>query len=87
MDGSLLIEIDGRTYHSDERSFAEDRRRWNELTIQGRDVLVLPAKPILVRPESVLEPVERYFVGRASSAGATWGSTPRWVRGGTADAR
>ncbi|MET1034786.1 MAG: type IV toxin-antitoxin system AbiEi family antitoxin domain-containing protein [Arthrobacter sp.] len=86
VDGALLIEIDGRTYHSDERSFAEDRRRWNELTIQGRDVLVLPAKPILMRPESVLEPVGRYFLGRASSAGATSVAVSPWVSGGAADA-
>lgn len=63
--GRLLLEIDGRAYHSDEQSFIEDRRRWNELTIMGRDLLVLPAKQVLAYPRSVLVPVRRYFAERS----------------------
>ncbi|MGJ9404644.1 hypothetical protein [Arthrobacter sp. KK5.5] len=73
VDGTLLVEVDGRAYHSDEQSFTEDRRRWNELSIAGRSVLVLPAKPILWDPDSVLEPVGRYFAARQRRAGATFG--------------
>jgi very-short-patch-repair endonuclease len=62
-----LLEIDGKGYHSDEASFFEDRRRWNELTLLGRDLLVLPARDILDDPESVLRPVDRYFTGKAAA--------------------
>jgi hypothetical protein len=66
VEDRLLLEIDGRAYHSDEASFIEDRRRWNELTLLGRDLLVLPARDILDDPESVLRPVGRYFAARAA---------------------
>src|SRR6185312_12581640 len=68
VEDSLLLEIDGKGYHSDEASFIEDRRRWNELTLLGRDLLVLPARDILDDPESVLRPVDRYFTGNAAAA-------------------
>jgi len=68
VNNRLLIEIDGRAYHSDAASFAEDRRRWNELTIRGLDLLVLPARYVLADPASVLVPVARYFQARASKA-------------------
>lgn len=69
VEDSLLLEIDGKTYHSDEASFFNDRRRWNELTILGRDLLVLPARDILDDPDSVLKPVNRYFTARARDGG------------------
>ncbi|TJY71593.1 hypothetical protein E4J89_04935 [Arthrobacter sp. CAU 1506] len=70
VEGRLLLEIDGKNYHSDEASFTEDRRRWNELTLLGRDLLVLPAGDILDDPESILRPVSRYFAGRGVAARA-----------------
>jgi very-short-patch-repair endonuclease len=68
VEDRLLLEIDGKAYHSDEASFIEDRRRWNELTLLGRDLLVLPAREILDDPESVLRPVDRYFTVNAAAA-------------------
>lgn len=67
VEDRLLLEIDGKAYHSDEASFIEDRRRWNELTLLGRDLLVLPARDILDDPESVLRPVDRYFACNAEA--------------------
>ena len=67
VDGRLLVEIDGRAHHSDEQSFSEDRRRWNELTIMGLDLLVLPAKQVLAYPRSILVPVRRYFTERSGA--------------------
>ncbi|MGW6173321.1 hypothetical protein ACWF5H_07530 [Arthrobacter sp. NPDC055138] len=71
VEGRLLLEIDGRAHHSDEQSFTEDRRRWNELTIKGLDLLVVPAKQVLAYPRSILVPVRRYFAERGDCHAAT----------------
>lgn len=58
VEGKVVVELDGRDYHSAERDFVEDRRRWNELTLQQVPVLRFPAKMVLRNPEGVLETVQ-----------------------------
>lgn len=39
VDGTVIVEVDGRTYHSDERQFAQDRRRDRAAAVQGLTVM------------------------------------------------
>lgn len=57
VNGLLVIELDGRKYHSSDDAFVEDRRRWNALTALGIPVLRFPAAQILANPHSILSVV------------------------------
>ncbi len=57
VEGKVVVELDGRDFHSGERDFVEDRRRWNGLTLQLVWVLRFPAKMVMRSPESVLKQV------------------------------
>ncbi len=58
VQGKVVVELDGRDFHTGERDFVEDRRRWNQLTLQLVPVLRFPAKMVLRRPDRVLEQVQ-----------------------------
>jgi very-short-patch-repair endonuclease len=66
VDGVLLVEIDGRTYHSDVRDFEEDRRRGNAVSLKRRFVVRIPARWVLEDPQSVVREVEAWFRGKRS---------------------
>jgi very-short-patch-repair endonuclease len=66
VDGWIVVEIDGRTYHSDEAAFANDRWRDAELTIGGYAVLRFPHALVVRHPEHVVATVRRLVArGRA----------------------
>ncbi|HEY8295573.1 MAG TPA: DUF559 domain-containing protein, partial [Micrococcaceae bacterium] len=58
VEGKVVVELDGRDFHSGERDFVEDRRRWNGLTLQLVWVLRFPAKMVMRSPDSVLKQVQ-----------------------------
>jgi hypothetical protein len=66
VDGVLLVEIDGRTYHSDVRGFEEDRRRGNAASLKRRFVVRIPARWVLEDPQSAVREVEAWFRGSRS---------------------
>ena len=53
----LCIEIDGRAYHSDDRSFENDRARQNLLVLAGWTVLRFTWKQITEQPHEVIRQV------------------------------
>ncbi|MFW2512305.1 endonuclease domain-containing protein [Demequina sp. SO4-13] len=59
VEGRLVVECDGREYHSDPRAFAKDRARDRELVAQGLDVLRFPYADTVYRPERVVSDVRR----------------------------
>lgn len=59
IDGLLGLEVDGRQFHSGSAEFAEDRRRWNLLTVEGIRVLRVTYSFLVDRPEEFLELVRR----------------------------
>lgn len=61
VEGMLLVEIDGRTHHSEAAAFEQDRRRGNAAAVGRRFVLRVPARWVLERPESVVDEVRRWF--------------------------
>jgi hypothetical protein len=66
VDGVLLVEIDGRTYHSDVSDFEEDRRRGNAASRNRRYVLRIPARWVLADPQSAVREVAAWFRGGPS---------------------
>jgi very-short-patch-repair endonuclease len=58
VEGKVVVELDGQEFHSGQRDFVEDRRRWNELTLQQVWVLRFPAAAVLRSPERVLAQVQ-----------------------------
>lgn len=55
VEGELGIEADGRDHHSGPEEFAEDRRRWNVLTVGGIRVLRVTYAIIVHQPELFLK--------------------------------
>lgn len=53
----LIIEIDGRAYHSDRQSFERDRARQNVLVLAGWTVLRFTWEQITGNPEAVIAQV------------------------------
>jgi very-short-patch-repair endonuclease len=53
-DQFVIIEADSRAYHSDDKSFEDDRDRRNKLTAQGYVVLQWTWEAIHERPEELL---------------------------------
>jgi very-short-patch-repair endonuclease len=54
----LAIEVDGRAYHSDARSFQRDRRRQNDLVAAGWTVLRFTWEDVVLRPDDVIARIE-----------------------------
>ncbi|WP_294568084.1 endonuclease domain-containing protein [uncultured Arthrobacter sp.] len=54
VEGRLGVEVDGRSYHSGPEEFAEDRRRWNLLTVGGIRVLRVTYAMVVHHPEQFL---------------------------------
>jgi very-short-patch-repair endonuclease len=50
----LVLEIDGRAFHSDERAFQRDRSRQNRLIAQGYRVLRFTWVDVVRRPAEVV---------------------------------
>lgn len=50
----LVIELDGERYHSDRDTFRKDRRKQNDLTLEGYRVLRFTAWDVFAAPEYVV---------------------------------
>ncbi|MFW7413842.1 endonuclease domain-containing protein [Demequina sp. SO4-18] len=59
VEGRVVVECDGRDYHSDPRAFARDRARDRELIARGLDVLRFPYADTVYRPDRVVSDVRR----------------------------
>jgi very-short-patch-repair endonuclease len=59
VEGRLGVEVDGRRYHSGPEEFAEDRRRWNLLTVEGVRVLRVTYAMVVHQPDQFLALVHR----------------------------
>ncbi len=55
----LVVEVDGRAFHSSLAAFEEDRRRDGELLARGYPTLRVPAREVLADPDAVLQRVIR----------------------------
>lgn len=53
----LVIELDGERYHSDRDTFRKDRRKQNDLTLEGYRVLRFTAWDVFAAPEYVVAAV------------------------------
>ncbi|WP_281882120.1 type IV toxin-antitoxin system AbiEi family antitoxin domain-containing protein [Agromyces rhizosphaerae] len=53
----LVVEVDGRAFHSSLVAFEEDRRRDGELLARGYPTLRVPAREVLADPDSVVQRV------------------------------
>lgn len=69
VEGLVIVEIDGRAYHSDPVQFAEDRRRDRQALLLGYPTLRFTANEIL-RSTRELTATVRNAVHRARSAAA-----------------
>ncbi|MEY4170638.1 MAG: hypothetical protein RLZ94_1711 [Actinomycetota bacterium] len=54
----IAIEVDGRAFHSDRRSFERDRERQNMLTLRGWVVLRFTWERIVNDPDGVIAEIE-----------------------------
>lgn len=54
VEGRIVVELDGYSYHSDREAFAEDRRRDRELVLQGFVVLRFTAREVLEETDRVV---------------------------------
>jgi very-short-patch-repair endonuclease len=66
VEGWLVVELDGRDYHFDERAFAEDRRRDRKLAALGYTVLRFTYDDVVRHSERVLEDVLAVLTGAKS---------------------
>ncbi|WP_353809225.1 hypothetical protein [Agromyces sp. SYSU T00194] len=68
--GVLVVEVDGRAFHSSLAAFEEDRRRDGELLARGIPTLRVTAREVLADPDAVglrvLRVLERAGVRRAA---------------------
>jgi very-short-patch-repair endonuclease len=55
----LIVEVDGEAFHSHDRATRRDRRRTNDLQLQGYVVLRLTWDDVNRRPDRVLEEIAR----------------------------
>ncbi|MGH8875054.1 MAG: DUF559 domain-containing protein [Acidimicrobiia bacterium] len=53
----IVIELDSERYHLDRRAFRHDRRRQNELVLEGKKVLRFTTWDVFAAPELVVEKV------------------------------
>ena len=68
----LIIEIDGYTYHGDERAFSRDRRRDEELAVRGWQVVRFTAKDVFDDPARFAALVKQICKARARQLGVQW---------------
>ncbi len=54
----IAIEVDGRAFHSDHRSFERDRRRQNMLVLKGWMILRFTWERIVHDPQGVIAEVD-----------------------------
>ncbi|MDN4478586.1 DUF559 domain-containing protein [Demequina sp. SYSU T00039] len=64
----VIVETDGREYHSDPARFTEDRRRDRAAILLGFQPLRYPAAHALRDPESIAADVRRLLRGRARTS-------------------
>jgi very-short-patch-repair endonuclease len=69
LDGWLVVEVDGRRYHSHDPEFAADRRRDAELTRRGYVVLRFTWDEVVHHPERWLAVVQDLLASRALRTG------------------
>ena len=62
----VIVEIDGRAYHSDDGAFQRDRTRQNRLIGAGYRVLRFTWDDVVARPEKVVAQVRRELAARPS---------------------
>jgi len=55
--GRLVVEVDGRSYHSDERAFAEDRRRDRAAVLAGYRVLRFASSDVFSSAQRVVSEI------------------------------
>jgi hypothetical protein len=68
-DGArVVVEIDGRAYHSDDVAFQRDRTRQNRLMRAGYLVLRFTWDDVVARPDEIVALVRHALDGRASDA-------------------
>lgn len=68
----LIIEIDGYRYHGDERAFARDRRRDQDLAVHGWQVVRFAATDVFDDPARFAAAVRRVCKVRAKQLGVPW---------------
>ncbi|MEK9809938.1 MAG: DUF559 domain-containing protein, partial [Candidatus Nanopelagicales bacterium] len=69
VDLGIAIEVDGRAFHSDQRSFERDRARQNDLVLRGWLVLRFTWEQITTRPEWVTAEICKAVARRSNSLG------------------
>ncbi len=69
VDLGIAIEVDGRAFHSDQRSFERDRARQNDLVLRGWLVLRFTWEQITTRPEWVTAEICKAVARRSHSLG------------------
>lgn len=57
----VAVEVDGRAFHTDHRSFQRDRTRQNDLVAAGWRVLRFTWEDLTRRPEQVLADISRFI--------------------------
>ena len=62
----IAIEVDGRAFHSDRRSFERDRWRQNALMVGGWLVLRFTWEQITERPDEVIATIHAAVAQRAA---------------------
>lgn len=62
----IAIEVDGRAFHSDRRSFERDRWRQNALTVGGWLILRFTWEQITERPDEVIAVIREAIARRAA---------------------
>ncbi|MBD8043443.1 DUF559 domain-containing protein [Arthrobacter sp. Sa2BUA2] len=55
VEGRLILEIDGYSFHSSREHYRRDRRRWNAATSSGFETLRVTAELVLYQPEQFLQ--------------------------------
>lgn len=73
LDLRIAIEVDGRAFHSDRRSFERDRARQNDLVLRGWLVLRFTWEQITTKPEWVIAEIREAIAHRSRSFGRSAG--------------
>ena len=58
INGKLVVEIDGATYHSSPEAVARDKKRDTDLRREGYSILRIPAQVVFQNPKKALQLVE-----------------------------
>lgn len=64
INDKVVIEVDGKAYHSNDQSFYKDRIRDQKLSVLGYQVIRFPAQQVYEDMEGVLSVIES-LIGRA----------------------